>query len=137
MALVIDASVVGAWFFRDESSAYADAALGTAIEGATAVPSVWPYEVANMFAIAERRGRIGAEDVATALAAISALSVDVHQPYAARALPGLVSVARDYGLTAHDAAYLELAIRTKSALATLDAALEQAAARAGVTLLSV
>ena len=137
MALVIDASVVGSWFFRDEVSSLADAALRAASDGGVAVPSVWPYEVANMFATAERRGRIDAEDVATALMAIRALPVDVHQPHAARALPGLVLVAREYRLTAYAAAYLELATRTRSALATLDSALGQAATRAGVPLLSV
>ena len=40
-----------------------------------------------------------------------------------------------YGLTVYDAVYLELALRTGSPLATLDAQLRRAASEAGVEIL--
>ena len=46
-----------------------------------------------------------------------------------------MSLAREHGLTAYDAAYLELAMRLGLPLATGDRDLKSAAARAGVVLL--
>jgi predicted nucleic acid-binding protein len=43
-------------------------------------------------------------------------------------------LAEQYALTAYDAAYLELALRERLPLATLDAQLRAAASSAGVTL---
>ena len=45
------------------------------------------------------------------------------------------SLCRDYGLTAYDAAYLDLAMREDLPLATFDSRLRRAARKAGVTLL--
>jgi predicted nucleic acid-binding protein len=50
----------------------------------------------------------------------------------ARALHETVSVAREHGITAYDAAYLELAMRLGLPLATGDRKLGRAAARVGV-----
>ena len=46
-----------------------------------------------------------------------------------------MNLARRYRLSAYDAAYLELALRTGLPLATLDAGLAKAAATAGVQML--
>ena len=48
------------------------------------------------------------------------------------ALGDTLHLARRYKLSAYDAAYLELALRTGLPLATLDADLEKAAQAAGV-----
>ena len=50
------------------------------------------------------------------------------------ALGDTLSLARRYKLSAYDAAYLELALRTGLQLATLDADLARAAATAGVPI---
>lgn len=46
----------------------------------------------------------------------------------------VLPLAREYGLSAYDAAYLELSIRQGAPLATLDDRLGKAARRAGVTI---
>ena len=51
------------------------------------------------------------------------------------ALGDTLNLARRYRLSAYDAAYLELALRTGLPLATLDAGLAKAAATAGVQML--
>jgi predicted nucleic acid-binding protein len=50
-------------------------------------------------------------------------------------LPRLRAVAVEHGLTAYDAGYLELAMRNRLPLATLDEGLRRAAKKAGVVLL--
>ena len=46
----------------------------------------------------------------------------------------LMRLARKHRLTAYDASYLELAIRSRAPVATLDGALQRAAANEGVAL---
>jgi predicted nucleic acid-binding protein len=62
----------------------------------------------------------------------------VDQDDAANTLAAFASthaLCRRHGLTAYDAAYLEIAIRNKICLATLDRELIRAAALEGVSLL--
>jgi predicted nucleic acid-binding protein len=132
--LVVDASVAGGWFIGDESSSYTEAALAVVADNGALVPGIWPFEIANMLAVAERRERATAEDVSEALRLLSALPVAIDSPHAMSALPRLSRLARDHGLTAYDASYLDLALRTGSVLATRDAELQRAAPQAGVTL---
>jgi predicted nucleic acid-binding protein len=47
-------------------------------------------------------------------------------------MSNVLPLAREYGLSAHDAAYLELAIRLGAPLATLDGKLRKAAQKAGI-----
>lgn len=134
--LVVDASVAGAWFIEDEASELADAALDIAASRGALVSGLWPYEMANLLAIAERRGRATADQVSTALEFLSALPVKVALPNGLGGLGALTVLAREHRLTAYDASYLELAMRTSADLATHDAALRQAAKRVGVPLFS-
>jgi len=137
VSLVLDPSVVAGWFIGDESSSFTEAALSAVAASGALVPSLWPCEVTNMFLMAERRGRISTEDVALALESLAALSIDVRPTSATRDPAALARIAREYRLSAYDASYLEVALRSRSSLATLDLALRRAAERAGVGLFSV
>jgi predicted nucleic acid-binding protein len=53
--------------------------------------------------------------------------VDAH-------LTNVLLLAREYALSAYDAAYLEISLRLNAPLATLDEKLRKAAQRAGATL---
>jgi predicted nucleic acid-binding protein len=135
MPLVVDASVALAWALPDESSAYADAVLAVVERDGLRVPELWAREVANGLAVAYLRKRITPADERAFLAALSRLSIDVEE------VPSALTVVRDgtaaamrYGLTAYDAAYLDLAAREKLTLATLDTAMRKAAEQSGVTI---
>lgn len=132
--VVLDCSVVAAWCFEDEADAATDALLDqVAVEGAV-VPPLWTYELANVLAGAERRGRIDAGRVSTILDLLAALPIAVDPRPAAELPRPLIDLARAADLTAYDAAYLEIALRTGLPLATRDAALARAAVAAGVPL---
>jgi len=135
MALVVDASIALAWGLPDESSAYADAVLTVVERDGLRVPDLWPREIANGLVVAYRRRRITSADERAFLAALSHLRIDVEQP------PSPLTVIRDataaavrYGLTAYDAAYVDLAAREGLRLATLDAPMRQAAEQSGVAV---
>lgn len=129
---VIDASVVLAWCFDDESSAVADRVLTCLEQEAALAPAHWPLEVANALRTAERRGRLDAADLPRLRALLAALPVEVAPVELTTATGGVLEAARMYDLTAHDAAYLDLAAVRGLALATVDDRLRAACGRAGV-----
>jgi predicted nucleic acid-binding protein len=132
--VVVDASVAAAWCFEDEASPITDAILDAVVRRGARVPALWLFEMSNVLTMAERRGRLDPGRVAQFLDALLALPIQVDRPEPSFLVPALARVSRDHGITSHDAAYLELAMRSGLPLATLDAALRAAAERAGVTL---
>jgi predicted nucleic acid-binding protein len=130
---VLDASVVLSWCFEDETSAYAERILDLLAKGAEAqVPAIWPLEVCNALLIAERRKRISAADSAYWINKIVALRIAISPPSHLREAGEPLTVAREYGLTMYDAAYLDLARRFDLPLATIDRQLAVAARKSGV-----
>lgn len=133
-AFVVDASVSLSWCFEDEASDASDALLHRLGAGGGIVPVIWEYEVTNVLAIAERRGRITEAEAARRSALLRALPIHVVRDLD----PGaLLDTARRHALSAYDAAYLLVAEREGLPLATRDAALAAAATAAGVATLPV
>jgi predicted nucleic acid-binding protein len=129
---VVDASVTLAWCFEDESSAEADWALARLEQEEALAPAHWPLEVANALRTAERRGRMDAAELPRLRALLAALPVEVAPVELTTATGGVLEAARTYDLTAYDAAYLDLAAIRGLPLATVDARLRAACARAGI-----
>lgn len=130
----MDASTALAWCFPDETSDHADALLA-ALEGKTIlVPAVWSLEIANAVLAGERNNRLRQPEIRRFTTLLESLPlVQDAQPvceYVNEVLP----VAREYSLSAYDAAYLELSMRHSAPLATLDRKLQKAAERAGVEI---
>ena len=133
---MLDCSIAMAWCFEDEASATADAILTGLADASAIVPGIWPLEVANVLAIADRKGRITVAKSAQFVALLSSLPIVVDGQGSEKAWTDVLAIARAYRLTAYDAAYLELAIRERATLATRDATLQTAAQAAGVPLVS-
>jgi predicted nucleic acid-binding protein len=135
MALVVDASIALAWALPDESNAYADAVLAAVEREGLRVPVLWSREVANGLAVAYRRRRITTADEQAFLAALSHLYIEVEDNGpAVAAIRDATASAMRYGLTAYDAAYVDLAARERLTLATLDALMLEAARQSGVSI---
>ncbi len=132
---VLDASVALAWCFHDEASAETAAVLDQLHKNYALVPVIWPLEMANILAVAERNRRISAAVTAEFAMQLQALDIRVDEVLANRALGDLLRFVRTTGLTAYDASYLELAMRSGLPLATRDRALATAARRNGVAVI--
>ena len=127
MTFVLDASVTLAGVMPDETSELADRLLTQLRNDSAVVPCVWPLEVANALAIAERRDRISREQTDYIVELLLELPVEVAVSSPELELTALLAFARQFGLSAYDASYLELAVRLNSPLATLDRRLRAAA----------
>jgi predicted nucleic acid-binding protein len=104
--------------------------LQATAEGEVWVPALWLLEVGNLMLSAQRRRRITAAKRQELVARAQALRLRVdREPVTMTALDAL---AARHGLSAYDAAYLELALRRTLPLATLDEALQKAMADAGI-----
>ena len=132
--IVIDASVALAWCFPDEASDYADGVL-VALEDRTAmVPTIWSAEITNALLVGERRKRIRQPEARRFVELLKGLSIlEDGQPFA-DTVSNVLPLAREYGLSAYDAAYLDVAVRHGAPLATLDAALQKAGRAAGIKI---
>ncbi len=129
---VLDCSVVFAWFFGDESDAYADAVANSLPRSAALVPSLWHLEVANTLVVGERRNRCTAAQATAFLSRLAQLPIQIDEQTARVAWSAALPIARSQKLSAYDAAYLELAVREGLGLASLDERLQAAAAALGV-----
>jgi predicted nucleic acid-binding protein len=131
---VLDCSMTMAWLFEDEAAPHvADVLASLEIQDAV-VPCIWPIEVANVLTVCERKGRVSVAEVASFLEMLKSLPVVIDDQAPRRAFGDILALARTHQLTAYDAAYLELALRSGCPLASLDDALNRAATRLGIAL---
>lgn len=136
MDWVLDASIALAWALPDETSLQADQFLSrVSRKDVLWVPSLWWYEVANALILAERRKRLTEADGIQLRELYGMLPIKTDVIIGLDTIERLRTLAREYGLSAYDAAYLELALRRGLRLATLDQNLQSAARKAGVRIL--
>jgi predicted nucleic acid-binding protein len=134
-SLVLDASVALCWLFDDQATAYTESVLDRLVGGDTVVaPALWPFEIANVVTLAERRRIVNPAQAAVFFQTLGQLSIAVDRSGIEDIFNAVLETARRYRLSAYDAGYLELALREALPLATVDAALRNAARAAGVAM---
>jgi predicted nucleic acid-binding protein len=121
--IVLDASMTLAWHLNrvDPSEAtLAALTLDTVRAYGATVPALWFPEVANTLLVAERRRIRTVQETTRFLSDLATLkiAVDSNSPYILQSLA--LSLGRSSNLTAYDATYLELVLRTGFSLATFD-----------------
>jgi predicted nucleic acid-binding protein len=133
--MVLDASMALAWHLERQNpdeAALARLALQEAAICGADVPALWYPEVANGLLVAERRRVTDAHEIAVFRNDLAHLIITLDSALLEVTLTKVLSLARLWGLTAYDATYLELVLRTGGMLATFDQKLADAARRAGV-----
>jgi len=132
MAFVVDASVAAGWFLPDEPTDIADILALRMQQDNALAPDLFWHEALSLLLTALRRGRIPETAVYISLDRLATIPLRNTGPSDA------VTAARlaiKHGLSAYDAAYLELALRKHAPLATLDKRLAAAAAAERVAVL--
>ena len=121
------------WAFPDEANEAASAALLRLRTQAAYVPAVWWFEVRNVLLINERRQRIREVDTMAFLTSLSGMNIEIDRSPDELAI---VTLCRRHRLSAYDASYLELALRHRLPMATLDKRLAAAATTERVSLIA-
>ncbi|WP_392476288.1 type II toxin-antitoxin system VapC family toxin [Nostoc sp. C110] len=134
MQFVLDCSVAISWCLVDENNPTANAILAIMPDAEAFVPGIWSLEIANVLLVAERRNRMTQDQSEEAITLLQSLLIQVDTATDANALGATLTLGRQEGLAAYDAAYLELALRLGLPLATIDQRLAEAATRCGVDL---
>lgn len=135
MEWVLGCSLPLAWALPDESSSKAASFLESLHpDDRFWVPALWWYELSKGLVVAQRRGQLTEADrlQLTQLHDTLPIQTDVHLN--SDAAWRLQTIAKEKGLSAYDAAYLELALRRDLGLSTLDRTLRLAARKAGVAV---
>lgn len=136
MAFVLDASAALPWCFSDEVSTFTESLLARAAGGEELfVPAHWPIEVLSALLQGKRRNRISDSEIERFLRALTSFRVVIEESYSIARMQELRALSEKHGLTAYDAAYLDLAKRYSFAMATLDQRLQQACVAEGLVLL--
>jgi predicted nucleic acid-binding protein len=131
---VLDASMALAWLFTrtdPEEATLADLALGDLASTSWVVPTIWYAEVANGMLRGERVGLIQPPQTGFFLDRLSRAKIETDQESPRTHQESSLALARAYKLSAYDASYLELVLRTGRTLATFDQKLAEAARKAG------
>ena len=136
-AFVLDNSVAMRWCFESAAHPYGDSVLSRLASGDNAVvPILWFYEASAVLAREQMRGTLAAHKVDGFIAELKSLKISADEESGARVLTDVHRVAIAYRLTSYDAAYLELAMRRRLPLATLDDDLIRASKIAGVAVVA-
>lgn len=136
MECVIDASVVLAWCFTDESTPATKKILDDLLNHSSYVPSIWPLEIGNALLVAKRRKRITAAKINEFLTLLANLNIQVDDQTTTRAFHEILALASTHELTTYDAAYLELAMRLGLPLVSKDTQLCKAGKLCGVIVIN-
>ena len=137
MSFVLDNSVALAWCFEDEQTPSVMALLDRVTETGAIAPLLWPLEALNGLMVAERRRRLNAATRAALTAFLRDLPIMLDLDTAERAWREAAQLAERFGLSVYDATYLELALRRRLPLASLDQGLREAAGAMGIDVLGM
>jgi predicted nucleic acid-binding protein len=135
VSLVLDSSATLAWIFDDETTDAIRAVFDQVAVAGAVVPSLWRLGVANSLTMAVRRHRVDHQFRQASLADLALLDIVVDQQTNSMAWLETMRLADQFRLSLYDASYLELAIRRKLPLASLDQDLNAAALATGTRVL--
>ena len=129
---VLDCSVTMSFLLPAQSTTYGQELFGRYKRWHALVPTLWEFEVSNVLVSQERRGRLGKSECDEMLELLSGFNIERDSAEPGQIFKRVLPLARQFKLSSYDAAYLELAVRHRIPIATIDARLLEAAALMGV-----
>ena len=131
ISFVLDASVAGSWLGDEPLSESNEELRYRALNQEAIVPALFRFEMANLALSKLRSLKIADQDYIFEILNAWPLQVEPQEP----SYESILRIATECGISAYDAAYLEIAKRRGLPLATFDKALRKAAKHLGVKLL--
>jgi len=134
MEFVLDCSVACSFLLGDEADNYAEKVLNLLQKKKAIAPSIFLFEVANVFRTSINQKRCSKSQATSLLECLNALPITIYQYKTPRQMHGVLDAALDYNLSAYDASYLLLSKYYSIPLATLDGQLMKAAEKESLYL---
>lgn len=132
---VVDAPVVMEWALPGQRSVTGERAFGSARRRPIVVPALWWWDTQNAVLTLTRRRVLTPERALQIRVELALLSKRVDGPPGEHTIDRTWAIATQHVMTFYDASYVELAMRLGLPLASSDAAVRNAAARLGLTLI--
>ncbi len=123
-----------AWLFQrtnPKEAEHANAVLLGLKTQTASVPALWHIEILNALVVALRRGVITLSQALDFLSRLDRLPIRTDAAVPPRK-EHILSLAREHQLSAYDATYLDLALRSRGPFATFDKKLALARDKAGI-----
>lgn len=127
MSFVLDASCALALVFNEPSLRLIPDLHDRIVSEGVYVPALWKWEMANSLIQAARREPDDIENLMAQLLVFERLPIAIDDESLEEAWGPTTILSLKHGLTANDAAYLEIAMRRELPLASFDKALTRAA----------
>ena len=125
---------MGSWYLPDEVPKYPITVLDRSKPMA---PNLLMIEFSNALLCAEKRKRINLEMILEFITMFEKLPI-AYEPLASKgSLSRIITLSRQYKLTAYDAVYLDMAARKGLPLLTNDRALQRAAKKCGLPIFEI
>lgn len=131
--IVVDASAALSLMVQSQLTSRADEFFISRPAPLTA-PAIFPYEVRNSLLKLERHKGIPAAEFDKRIALLDSVIKVVHPVLDHDGLNRVATIARSHGLNFYDAAYLELALSERYALASRDGPLLDAAKASSIEI---
>jgi predicted nucleic acid-binding protein len=133
--IVVDASLMMAWLLNEPALTTGFDVNEILSDSQVSVPSHWPIEISNALRTNLMGGRLGPVDFHAIVERLDLINVRVEPSIELDEIISLAQLAAAHNLTTYDAAYIQLALSRRCALATLDNAMRRVATKLGVNLL--
>lgn len=133
MRYVVDCSFSSALFLPDEKSGdVRNFMIHLEPTDRVFVPLLWWYETNNVLQVAIKRKRLSYNQVAAITGLLEQLPFETDTRCGAGYSRDIVELSQLYNLSSYEAAYIELAVRTKSKMRSLDSGILTAAEKIGL-----
>ena len=117
---VLDCSATMSLFLPDEEMHDISSKVTELLKTHTCyVPSIWYYEVYNVILTCIKRKRLNEDQVSSITKLVRKLPIKIDNSFNLTA-NNILNIAKNNNLSIYDAAYIELALRIKCPIATLD-----------------
>ena len=124
------------WCLPRQASFVSDRVLLECQNEQILVPEIWHLEMANILGLKRRDGNISENDLARALSLLAQLPIETSSVVNTASIEANLHRIARLRISAYDAIYVELALATRSRLATFDQAMVRAAREAGVQVIT-
>ena len=121
------------WCLNEDTIKASSKILNSITKKGIIVPSLWVYEVTNTLTVSVRRKKLTVADAHDLINNIQLLPIEFDKPTIEN-MSNIFNIANEHKLSAYDAAYIELALRTNTQIASFDKEVIKVSGKLGIKI---